>query len=478
MKSWILFILLFASLPGRSQTKADKLCVVISGSNKDPNGFLDEKLFTEGGAVAGQKCEVFDGWEKAKTYIRGNLKLKGQLLLIQGAHGNSDGSFDTNEGHASADTVLNDLKTLSQNYHVGSVIHSCYSGAVMAKKMLDDETNPNLDKLCLVTSSSFGRITYSHPDDMIQNLLRSKPGDTLEKTFMNTPAGTISSAAWSEIGLPDYLKNKTVESGYQTLQNLDKIVRGNNTCSSLGEANAALCAAPGITDEMYENLMSFMDPYVPVSYRGFFITNMSNKIRKLKKAQDKVSQAGGRCLEGVLRTYQELYGEKLERLVYWPHIMMANDEVESQAYFSDCLHYQSSLTDDYEKDSLLYSSFYYGVEGYKKSIDKLQKVYTKRKFDESFNLYEFAQAAVGEKRECKPQSKEKILQSLFGDSFFMAEFATNFEGDFNAPDEGTRGLSVSTQLLLKGFQNASLLKKEMPHSSDAKRRAACRNFKF
>ncbi len=464
-------------------------CFVVSGLKKDHNNFLGNRnLFkSEFSKVAGKQCTVVGSWKELdKVLITKKLPKGADVLIVQGAHGNEDANrkitFSCDAGTATSGEVLNYLNKFSANYQVGAVIHSCYSGDLMRDKLLQDEANPkNLDKLCLYTSSSMGRVTWGTEGDIIAKLESAISGETLEKLFLKVRAGMISSAAWSEIGLPEYFSKKTNEMGYKTLQALDGITRGELSCATdLGAANAALCAAPGITDAIYEDLSTFQDPLLSDSdkIQGVVYFERQSKAAKealLKSPTSKLAKAQSDCYQFIQKTYKDNFGSKLENLETWDVIEKSVPIIKKMPGYASCETFTKLLPKERAEEgkNLIEGPYTDQVNMFRYKVDLLQKRYSKRKMDDSFNIKEFAKSAIGEKSVCNPDNKQQIIQSMFGDSFFLNETSMT-----SGPDEMINDRNVSTQLALKSFQNASMMKKEMPSEKDQKRRAACRNFKF
>lgn len=459
-----------------SDTQAAE-CLVVSGLEKDTeHAFVGQKIFTaEVSAIAGKKCHVFNNWKELSAFAQSRPK-GSELLIAQGAHGmktdEGEVRFDCNAGTPSADEVLKSLQNLSQSYKVAAVIQSCYSGEIMKKKLIQDHLqNDGLENLCLYTSSSVGRVSTGSQEEMAKLLEGAKAGDTLEDLFMKTRAGMISSAAWEEVGLPSYLQKKDLTMGLSVIQKMDKVTRG-PSCDDVFQANMALCVAPKISDEIYEDLMSFMDPYVPEDAKWYFVDNMKRKTKNIS------SPHGRRCLQGILDFYQKRYGDKLENMHFWTSLDKVEEIIPSETFYPDCVAYKKTLKSAGEQESLLTDSFTLGRKQYKESIERLKKRYTKRKFDQTFDLKDFARAAANEAGTCAPSSKQKIIDSFFGDDFFPEELESTFGSTFSAPHERVQGFDVSTQQALKGFQRASLKKENMLDPKDAKRRKACRDFKL
>lgn len=462
-------------------------CFVVSGIEKDHARSLKDRTLiqSETSKIAGKNCIVVKSWKELNEKIAAKkLPRDSDILIVQGAHGATNGidvKFLCDAEEPTAEEVLGHLKKLSGQYRVGATIHSCYSGEIMKQKLLQDETNnENLDKLCLYTSSSMGRITYGQDKDILSQLKSARPGQTLENLFLKVRSGMISSAAWSEIGLPEYFAKETVEQGYKALQSLDKITRGQFSCESdIGAANAALCAAPGITDQIFEDLMTFQHPFIDDSVKEEVVTNFKHKIKtaeeSLKKTPaDKLSRAQKDCYQFLLETYQSNYGEKLEDLESWDYVVANTPLFKNMPQISSCTTYSKLLPKDEARtvEEIIQNNFSNGARFYQESVEKLQKRYSQRKMDDSFDIKDFARAASGEKAVCDPNSKQQIIQSMFGQSFFYDELA-----DGLVPDEMIYGRKVSTQLALKSFQNASLGYKSQSEK-DQLRSKACKDFKL
>lgn len=481
------FVLFLFSLLSLSAFASE--CFVVSGIKKDPKNFIKGDIFKAGASkVAGKDCTVVGSWRELRESITSKKIPKGaDILIVQGAHGNQDENkkvtFACDAQDVSSSEVLNTLNKISSDYQVGAVIHSCYSGDMMRDKLLQDEIDSsNLDKLCLYTSSSMGRVALGNTgQDIISKLKVAKSGQTLENLFLETRAGTISSAAWSEIGLPEYLAKKTTEAGYKTLQALDQVTRGELSCASdLGAANAALCAAPGVTDAIFEDLSAFQDPFISSAERSQGVEEFAEKIKTAKEAlkknpASKLAKSEVACQEFLFKTYKDNLGEKFQNLKTWDVMEKVAPIIEQQSGYAACKNFIQLLPKERSEEAigLAAGPFKGQVELFRYNVDKLQKRYSKRKMDDSFDIKDFAKAASGEKIVCKADDKQQIIQSMFGESFFLNE--TDLNG---YPDEMIYDRNVSTQLALKSFQNASLMKKEMPFEKDQKRRAACRNFKF
>lgn len=477
-------ILLFSSLLFSFTLWAND-CVVVSGAKKDTNGaFGNRKLLApQTSMVAGKKCHVVSGLKDLKNYMtQGKVKPGSNLLVVFGAHGGKDEkggvSFAFDSDEPTAEEVTEYLRELSKSYQVGAVLHACQSGEVM-NKIITDENDPSAGKLCLVTSSSKGRMSFSNEKDLISQLEKVKPGMNLEDIFLATPTGMISSAAWEEVGVPQYLRAKNISEklsmGLEIMKDMDQLLRSPGVCSTPGEKNSALCISPAVTDELYQDLSRFMDPYIQSEDKSNLIATYTITSEILRDHGDK---DGSECMKGIVSAYQAKFGAKLDELVLWGDLDAFQDELKKSNFSAACERFKKNQPAE-EQERIYTGDMTKGLSDYKKSLESLKRKYTKTQWNEEFDLGKFALASAGDKTVCKPQSKQQIIQSLLGESFFEEEIVRLDDGVEGAGEMGTfEAIDISTQHVMKAFQNASVQKKEMPNGRDAKRREACRKFKF
>jgi len=456
-------------------------CVVISGAQKDDNGaFSKRKLLNPATSmVGGKKCIVVDGLQKLKNYIAtGKIKAGADLLVVFGAHGekNENGgvNFTFNSDSPTDDEVYSYLRKLAATYQVGAVLHGCESGGIM-NKLIKEDKDPLADKLCLVTSSSRGRMSFSNEKDLISLLEKvNKPnsGQTLEKIFLATPSGMISSAAWEETGVAKYARTKdltlSVDIGFKAIGEMDKIVRSpGSICDTPGEVNSALCVASGINDKTYKDLMHFSDPYIPSKDIGSLLANYP-VMASLAQGNMHV------CLSGLAEFYQA----KSASLKTWGDLERTLLEIKKNTkLYAVCEAYKKETTDENMKKTLYAGDMQVGLDDYRASLSRLKKIYTKTDWS-AFDLNKFAKEAAGDKKVCSAMDKQETIQSLFGDNFFQEEYYSDESGEFNGPAEMASMRNINTQHMMKSFQNASVDKPDMPNPIDAKRRKACANFKL
>lgn len=455
-------------------------CVVVSGAKKDDNGaFKNRKLLNPATSmVGGKKCVVVDGLQKLKNYLAtGKIKAGSDLLIVFGAHGSKEDNgvvkFSFNSDEPTANEVYAYIRKLSSTYQVGVAIHACQSGELMNKLIQEDE-DPLAGKLCLLTSSSRGRISFSNDKDLIGLLEKvNKPnsGKTLEKIFLETPSGMISSAAWEETGVAKYLRSKDltqkVDIGFNAMSEMDKIVRPPGTvCDTPGEVNSALCAS-GISDKTYKDLMHFSDPYIPNKDKGNLVTTYTI----MANIADGKMQV---CLSGLAA----FYSARSASLDTWGDLERILAEIKKDTkLYATCEAFRKETPDENMKKTLYAGDMQLGFEAYKASLARLKRMYTQTDWD-AFDLNTFARDAAGDKSVCSAKDKKETIQSLFGDNFFKEEYYSDESGNYNGPAEIAPVRNINTQHMMKSFQNACVDKAEMPNTIDAKRRKACANFKL
>lgn len=472
---YLLFSLLFLlSLPALAAE-----CFVVSGAGKDDNGaFSKRKILNPSTSIVnGKKCKVVGGLAALKVAVKAaNLKLNSDVLIVFGAHGFEDNGvvkFEFNSDQPNANEVYSYLRTLAKSHQVGSILHACQSGEVM-HKLIQEENDPLAGKLCLITSSSRGRMSFSSPLDPM-NLLESvgKPNapKNLEQLYLKTPAGMISSAAWEETGVAKYYRTKDVSqsvvAGFEALKEMDQFVRAPGACETPAQINSALCMAPGVSDTIYKDLMHFSDPYISKNDK-LLTLNVYSITAGMMEGNGKI------CYKGIAKFYMD----RKDSIHTWGDLEAALVEMKKDTkLIAACEAFKKESPDPAVKKSIYTGDMQEGLEAYRASLARLQKVYSKTDWS-NFNLKKFAQNASGDKRVCSPESKKETIQSIFGDKFFKEEMYSDDTLNYNGPAETAYGRKIHTQHMMKAFQNASVDKPEMSNAIDAKRRKACRDFKL
>ena len=458
-------------------------CFVVSGAGQDDNGaFKNRKILKpETSVVNGKKCTVVKGLASLKkaveaARVKGTLKWGADLLVVFGAHGSKDNGvikYDFDEDEPKADDVYAYLRTLAKNYQVGAVLHACQSGEIM-HKLVKEDNDPLAGKLCLLTSSSRGRLSFSNPSDLL-NLLEKvgKPGGAknLEQIYLKTNSGMISSAAWEETGVAKYYRTKNQQEalviGLEAMKDIDQFVRAPGACTTPAEVNSALCVAPGVTDTIYQDLMRFSDPYVPVK--------ALKEIYTLSTISAGLMEGNGKtCYKGI----GDFYKTRQESIVTWGDLEAALVVMKKDTkLMAACNAYIKEAKDPSLNNTLYAGDMQSGLNDYHTSLARLKKVYSKTDWS-NFDLSKFAQNAAGDKKVCSPESKKATIQDVFGDKFFKEDVYSDTSGNDDTPGETAIVRTIHVQHMMKAFQNASVDKPDMPNAIDAKRRKACRDFKL
>jgi hypothetical protein len=475
--------LLFSLLLLASWSAFSAECFVVSGAGKDGNGaFKNRKILkAETSMVNGRKCTVVKGLAALKTAVeaakvKGTLKWNADLLVVFGAHGTTENGvikYDFDADVPKVSDVYTYLRTLSQSYHVGAVVHACQSGELM-NKLIQEENDPLASKLCLFTSSSRGRDSFSNENDLL-NLLEKvgKPdgAKNLEQVYLKTTSGTISSAAWEETGVAKYYRTKNEKEalviGMEAIKDIDQFVRAPGACNTDAEINSALCVAPGVSDTIYKDLMHFSDPFVPV---------------KALKDMHVLATISADLMEGNAKICHkglgEFYKARQESIKTWGDLEAALVLLKKDTkLIAACEAYKKLMNDPTLNQTLYAGEMQEGLTNYQTSLVRLKKVYSKTDWNH-FDLKSFAQNASGDKKMCSPESKKETIQDVFGDKFFKEDSYSVTNGNPDAPGENAFMRDIHVQHMMKAFQNASVDKAEMPNAVDAARRKACRDFKL
>ncbi len=490
-------LLLIAIFTFTTQLAIADTCIIISGAKKDqapapgqPPAFKNRELLKTGTLVAGKRpCVVVNGLAELKAYLKSHPPKAGQLpkpklLLAIGAHGGKDDNgvvrFDFNVGAPSAKEMSDYIQGLTKSYHVGAVFHACQSGEVMSN-ILQNQTE-GFDQLCLVTSSSKGRMSFSKSgEDLLSQLHKIDKLKNLEAVFNSSYSGMISSANWEEVGVSKYLRAKTQEEklkmGLDVISNMDKVTRPTKECKTAGQINSALCAAPGISDAVYSDLLRVVDPIIPVASTKNFLSELRmiqgiHSSAIAKKGLDPKKDKNVKCYDKLIKAYTDEFGADLSGLFKWTDLERFKKKISTNTTYTGC-----PVEDDFVAGSLTT-----GYNKFAESRSKLSKIYSKTPDwgTDKFNLSAFASAA---NRECyAPKNKAQMIQSLLGESFYEAETEV-FDGaaevggfkDLVTKDNVFR---VSMANFSDEYQRKAIEKVKLENQRDELRRKACRSFTF
>lgn len=453
-----------------------KMCIVISGAQNDFNGALDYQLFRQKTKVGSFDCIVKNSWAEAKAHVAANLVKGSQLLLIQGAHGGRDGSYHLNAGQYPKEEVLKDLNFLAKDYKVGAVINSCFSGNLLKDKLLeDDAAGVASDQLCLLTTSSFGRISYKMMYDLADQITSAPAGIDLNSIYLSSRAGLTSAAAWNEIGLPSYFRSKSLDEGLKAIVAADSIARFDGACESLEQASSALCASPAINNEVFKMLSHFSSPIVTKEIKARFLTSLkSSALRKDPTAT--------KCLQNLGEYFSLAFGPELDVLRFYSELRDAVKDFKTLPESKSCKAAALSLKTATEKERLYLHDFQGPLRAYENEGMKLSAMFSNRNFTQPFSFQSLAKEKASAKNECRAEDKGDIIRSMFGEEFFPDEYKEEWDPGKKereqTPDEGILNRTMSTQVALKGFQNGSLRRKKPTNDPDRARAKACQDFKL
>ncbi len=202
-------------------------CVVVSGRLREgatgPFGANHPWLAQNSVRAGDLNCAIVRSWDELKVHAEA-LPTGQPLVILQGAHGQLDRTtqevqFHCDRKSVSGREVLDTLESLSRDRPVAAALASCYSSQVLLEKLMRDEQRPSQDvrvrNLCLATASVFARPAHVGENDFLSNLEeRAREGVSFNQFYLSARSGLISSAPWSESGLPGMVrgwrKNRTL----------------------------------------------------------------------------------------------------------------------------------------------------------------------------------------------------------------------------------------------------------------------------
>jgi hypothetical protein len=509
-------------------------CIVILGNNKqkDWNGaFKDYPVPKKFGRF---NCISFDSWDQADAYLRGKttrkprLKPGEDLLIIQAAHGGPGGSASCNAGDVSGEEILSKLESYQNRYRVGAIIRSCYSGDLILGKLKRDGrgNQKNLDRLCLVTSSAPGRVSYG--GQIAEAPEQISDSRDLEKWATLNDA-MISSSAWDSAGVTEYLNLETNSSAAVALTKIGQLVASQPACGGVrGVETARICAEPALDPA----LMQILVKYSEKKHVRMRMPSWEKEFRTILLAEPKVpakgestvfARARWKCLNALFAFHWR--GNK-ENFLYtlptgtddaWMYgLWQKLQAFKNSKDFGECSTYEKLLT-DYQAEiaensaanpprpgtpsilsphidnsrlmpvdlRIALKDFVYngGIERFRKDQADLKGFIGNPKRDETYELTQFAKAISNTSlRGCIDPSesdlfKAKILRNALTARSASSNGLGSADGRINDVLTGDDQV-FSTYELLAGFRNASAALETLPSTADQQRRKACREFKF
>jgi len=171
-----------------------------------------------------QKCIAVKSWKRLSDIIKRLERNDQKILVYQAAHGGKGGISGSDDGNEAATEIFNIMKSISITRKLGVINLSCYSGDILAHKLLNDVQEANsksIDNLCLITASSFGRPTALLGDtkDLIYNLNPNQE-NALVEFFLKSEDMLSSATPWDQQPLMEALSRMYLEDGILKLSEL------------------------------------------------------------------------------------------------------------------------------------------------------------------------------------------------------------------------------------------------------------------
>jgi hypothetical protein len=479
MNSIRVLILLTLGLFGALEAYGHE-CYVVSGLGKDWNGALkrDEQLLSGKKIINGVTCVSFDSWSNLYKYYleqSKNQKIKktDEVLILQGAHGNSKGEISTDYGDNASD-VLEIVNKIASKNKTGLILKTCYSGNIMKKKLVSDDQNPknaSLSNLCLIVSSPFGRPSGT---DILTTVSEALQGSTMEGLFLNSDlsktegklldgtvtnnfsSGLISSAAWSESGVVDYWLKPTDIKACGVLEQMANIA----TKYCYDDSFAISSFNQKWLDYERYQMLSFID-YLDCGGKG---DNSYSKTELLSNINTKDgSEKDEKCAsswKAFLSTYKP--GRSEDFFSY-------RDCVESISGFflsdAPCLEWVT-IVSTFNRTPTIYSDFrkfekYRQIIKQDLNIDILKTKLKRKVIEQLYSSKNIDLGCVGK--------KELVDNALFAEEAcpIASETVSGWGKDYKGFD---------AKIVTRGFVTGSLKKEKYINALDIKRRKACREF--
>jgi hypothetical protein len=252
-------------------------CATIFGTRWDHNkatlfyksylNAIEKKLKT--------RCKQFDSWESLGKEMQNSTE---PLLILQDTHGGRGGSVASNADECEdPERILTILRKLSQTRKVASFHNSCYSGDLLERKLLLDESEPldrSIDNLCVATASFFSRESvdwyrlprYLNPEATMRSAIGNRNVHTPADVIRAGNTGMISSLPWRESGAVDYWIHQELSKGIRFLNYLsqkgsycDDRISKSSACACAPSENLAKCTAGFLSKTMNFDGFSLMD---------------------------------------------------------------------------------------------------------------------------------------------------------------------------------------------------------------------------
>lgn len=303
-------------------------CFIVSGMNLDNNGaFRNFPLVKSPANSPRTNCKVFGSYEDLDVHLKElkrteKLKPGDSIIVIQAAHG-AGKMIKCDKGDISqADIYGKYLKKFSQDLKVGVIDSSCMSD-VIARKLIDDRSSPSpsTDNLCILSLSHFGFSGFKGSNVIFQYLDQLPSGTSFEKVLEGWPGAMISSSAWEDTHLAEYLigsygkftrsKAAVALEVFQQIEDLVGKTEG-STCKPV-HLTTQVCASPEVGKD-FLNALSRMYPATERVYNPSLLRSWIASIEETSKDEKRVLESpyGQDVTRELLRTVLDFYRQEID----------------------------------------------------------------------------------------------------------------------------------------------------------------------
>jgi hypothetical protein len=237
-------------------------CFFVSGLSRDNMDVLAQyKAATLNRTLTFRyySCTQVDSWKDLEALLKKDAQnaasgkdRDNKILILQIAHGLPGGVSLSDAGDEGGDAVFSTIKRIAKTHRVGVISQSCYSGDLLARKLVSDELATNdksIDQMCLMVASSFGSPAFA-TDGMYQLLHEYDPNTESMLSLSKNASLSLSSAApWAGSKLVDKLWPYYMANGIEKTKNINERLCFRR-CSAQVDANKACEAVFSVLDSL------------------------------------------------------------------------------------------------------------------------------------------------------------------------------------------------------------------------------------
>jgi hypothetical protein len=166
-------------------------CFFVSGIGEDSEGSFENYhrfLSRTELKLGATHCRRVASWKILERRIEAQARLakKGiapairRILILNGAHGDTGGDILADAGEEDGNLVFALMNQISLHHPTTVIVDSCYSGDLVARKIIFDEQYPHdrsIKNLCLITDATFGNeaVDTSIHDKVIPQQMSDAP---------------------------------------------------------------------------------------------------------------------------------------------------------------------------------------------------------------------------------------------------------------------------------------------------------------